>query len=400
MKLVIDWSSSCGVVSDTRKRMQQMESRWGQLKLESQQFEARWEKMMQQLRNIIVPKPSGVVAVADKEFNFESLVEEVDLQYEARQQQLEARFHERMADIDPHTFAPMPQVEGQGSVSLESHDGELIVQQSTAATNEHKTEDLELSIPLPHNCNLEKVNDIDSEPYVLSSSLESKDYLRVENSRKESDYFSEIFDIGFSRHGMDSIGGVVEQLSGVVEEESMMLRKDAIGNHEEFGKYSNFSLQFCLDAKASGGKIDHGQEVELGDLISTLTQELGEGIQFVDDASRFLSDNITRAVVKVPAYLNDSQRISTEVVSSLSYGFERKTFTPKDVQVPEQDGKDNRDIFILEIGILVGKKHGDKREEDPLHADMSFDRCFCIDEAQALVDFGPYQILDEDGTMA
>ena len=28
------------------------------------------------------------------------------------------------------------------------------------------------------------------------------------------------------------------------------------------------------------------KEVELGDLISTLTQELGEGIQFVDDASR------------------------------------------------------------------------------------------------------------------
>ncbi|KAG6413345.1 hypothetical protein SASPL_126054 [Salvia splendens] len=354
-----------------------------------------------------------------------------------------------MADTDPHTFVPLPQVEGQGSVRLESHDGEWIVQRSTSATDEHadsheshekegepigelflscnitdhhplevvltprqKTEELELSIPLPHNCNLEKVNDIDSEPCVLSSYLESKDYIRVENSRKESvefgaqnqgililpptrenaqlkelvDYFSEVFDTDSSRHGMDSIGGVVEQLSGVVEEESMILRKDAIGNFEEFGNYSKFSLQFCLDAKAGGGKIDHGQEVELRDLISTLTQELGEEIQFVDDASRFLSDKITGAIVKVPAYLNDSQRISTEDVSSLSYGFEIKTFTPKDVQEPEQDGKDNRDIFILEIGILVGKKHGGKREEDPLHGDMSFDRCLCIDEAQALVD--------------
>ena len=89
-----------------------------------------------------------------------------------------------------------------------------------------------------------------------------------------------------------------------------------------------------------------------------------------------MSDKITRAIVKVP----DSRKTSTEDVSSLSYGFERKTFTPKDVQVPEQDGKDNKDIFILEIGILVGKKHGGKREEDPLHGDMSFDRCFYIDE--------------------
>ncbi|KAG6425637.1 hypothetical protein SASPL_116082 [Salvia splendens] len=299
-------------LAEPEKRELEWESRWGQLKLESQQFEARWEKMMQQLRNMIVPKPSEVVAVADKEFNFESLVEEVDLQYEARRQQSEARFHERMADTDPHTFVPLPQVEGQGSVSLESHDGEWIV----VLTPWQKTEELELSIPLPHNCNLEKVNDIDSEPY---------------------DYFSEIFDTSSSRHGMDSIGGVVEQLSGVVEEESMMLRKDAIVNFEEFGKYSNFSLQFCLDAKAGGGKIDHGQ--------------VKKGMELEQ---------------------NQLQRIEQDV-SSLSYGFERKTFTPKDVQVPEQDGKDNRDIFILEIGILVGKKHGGKREEDPLHGDMSFD---------------------------
>ncbi|KAG6389711.1 hypothetical protein SASPL_151184 [Salvia splendens] len=151
-------------LAEPEKRELEWESRWGQRKLESHQFEVRWEKMMQQLRDMIVPKPSGGVAVADKEFNFESPVEEVDLH-------------------------------------LESHDGEWIVQRSTSTTNEHadsheshekegepigelflscnityhhqlevmltprqKTEELELSIPLPHNCNLEKVNDIDSEP--------------------------------------------------------------------------------------------------------------------------------------------------------------------------------------------------------------------------------------------
>ncbi|KAG6393040.1 hypothetical protein SASPL_147270 [Salvia splendens] len=105
-----------------------------------------------------------------------------------------------------------------------------------------------------------------------------------------------------------------------------------------------------------------------------------EGIKLADDASKFLSVKITRAVAEVLAYLNDSQRIATKDVSSLAYGFER-TFTAKDVQVPKQDKKDNSDILILETGILLGKKYGGRRKEDPLLGDISCDRCSCIDES-------------------
>jgi L1 cell adhesion molecule like protein len=62
----------------------------------------------------------------------------------------------------------------------------------------------------------------------------------------------------------------------------------------------------------------------------------------VDDASKFLNDKVTKAVVTVPAYFNDSQRTATKdagriaglevlriinepTAASLAYGFERKS---------------------------------------------------------------------------
>lgn len=62
----------------------------------------------------------------------------------------------------------------------------------------------------------------------------------------------------------------------------------------------------------------------------------------MDDASKFLNDKVTKAVVTVPAYFNDSQRTATKdagriaglevlriinepTAASLAYGFERKS---------------------------------------------------------------------------
>ena len=64
--------------------------------------------------------------------------------------------------------------------------------------------------------------------------------------------------------------------------------------------------------------------------------------KLVDDASRFLNDKVTKAVITVPAYFNDSQRTATKdagriaglevlriinepTAASLAYGFERKS---------------------------------------------------------------------------
>lgn len=63
--------------------------------------------------------------------------------------------------------------------------------------------------------------------------------------------------------------------------------------------------------------------------------------KLADDASKFLNDKVTKAVVTVPAYFNDSQRTATKdagriaglevlriinepTAASLAYGFEKK----------------------------------------------------------------------------
>ncbi|CAI9298871.1 unnamed protein product [Lactuca saligna] len=44
--------------------------------------------------------------------------------------------------------------------------------------------------------------------------------------------------------------------------------------------------------------------------------------KLVDDASKFLNDKVTKAIVTVPAYFNDSQRIATKDAGHIAYGFD------------------------------------------------------------------------------
>ncbi|XP_058188585.1 stromal 70 kDa heat shock-related protein, chloroplastic-like [Rhododendron vialii] len=85
--------------------------------------------------------------------------------------------------------------------------------------------------------------------------------------------------------------------------------------------------------------------------------------KLVDDASKFLNDKVTKAVVTVPAYFNDSQRTATKVAgqiaglevlriineptaASLAYGFEKnnETFLVFDL------GGGTFDVSVLEVG--------------------------------------------------
>ena len=96
-------------------------------------------------------------------------------------------FHKSI-DVD-RAIADEDPMEHHSSGTYEEMDIDLKIRVEDCARVSKEIEDMEISeVALTpwHNCNLEKVNDIDSEPYVLSSSLELKDYLRVENSRKES----------------------------------------------------------------------------------------------------------------------------------------------------------------------------------------------------------------------
>ncbi|KAL9256950.1 Stromal 70 kDa heat shock-related protein [Drosera capensis] len=82
--------------------------------------------------------------------------------------------------------------------------------------------------------------------------------------------------------------------------------------------------------------------------------------KLVDDASRFLHDKVTKAVVTVPAYFNDSQRTATKdaglevlriinepTAASLAYGFEKKS---DEIILVFDLGGGTFDVSVLEVG--------------------------------------------------
>ncbi|XP_010482286.1 PREDICTED: heat shock 70 kDa protein 7, chloroplastic isoform X4 [Camelina sativa] len=86
--------------------------------------------------------------------------------------------------------------------------------------------------------------------------------------------------------------------------------------------------------------------------------------KLVDDASRFLNDKVTKAVITVPAYFNDSQRTATKdagriaglevlriinepTAASLAYGFEKKS---NETILVFDLGGGTFDVSVLEVG--------------------------------------------------
>ena len=86
--------------------------------------------------------------------------------------------------------------------------------------------------------------------------------------------------------------------------------------------------------------------------------------KLVNDASKFLKENINQAIVTVPAYFNDSQRLATKdagtiaglevlrilnepTAAALAYGLEKKT---NEVVLIFDLGGGTFDVSVLEVG--------------------------------------------------
>lgn len=87
-------------------------------------------------------------------------------------------------------------------------------------------------------------------------------------------------------------------------------------------------------------------------------------MKLVDDASKFLNDEVSKAVITVPAYFNDSQRTATKdagriaglevlriinepTAASLAYGFEKKN---NETILVFDLGGGTFDVSVLEVG--------------------------------------------------
>ena len=103
-----------------------------------------------------------------------------------------------------------------------------------------------------------------------------------------------------------------------------------------FGWKAHEEEEFCCESVI--GTVSYFLVTAI-DSLNTFCQVLRK---LVDDASKFLNDDVKKAVITVPAYFNDSQRTATKdagriaslevlriinepTAASLAYGFEKKS---------------------------------------------------------------------------
>ncbi|KAL9258198.1 Stromal 70 kDa heat shock-related protein [Drosera capensis] len=127
-------------------------------------------------------------------------------------------------------------------------------------------------------------------------------------------------------------------------------------------------VKFDIDANGilSVTAVDKGtgkkQDITITGASTLPTDEVLR--KLVDDASKFLNDKVTKAVVTVPAYFNDSQRTATKdagriaglevlriinepTAASLAYGFEKKN---NETILVFDLGGGTFDVSVLEVG--------------------------------------------------
>ena len=135
------------------------------------------------------------------------------------------------------------------------------------------------------------------------------------------------------------IGCKYEEIQGETNRISYKVKKDSNGNVKIYAPILN-------------------KEFSPEEISASILKKL------VNDASRFLKENITQAIVTVPAYFNDSQRIATKdagtiagldvlrilnepTAAALAYGLEKKT---NEVVLIFDLGGGTFDVSVLEVG--------------------------------------------------
>jgi len=168
--------------------------------------------------------------------------------------------------------------------------------------------------------------------------------------------------VAYTANGEALVGQLAKRQSVVNPENTFYSVKRFIGcKFEEIeGEISRISYQV---KKGDNGKIkiyspSLQKEFSPEEISASVLKKL------VVDASKFLKENITQAIITVPAYFNDSQRLATKdagtiagldvlrilnepTAAALAYGLEKKT---NEVVLIFDLGGGTFDVSVLEVG--------------------------------------------------
>jgi molecular chaperone DnaK len=167
--------------------------------------------------------------------------------------------------------------------------------------------------------------------------------------------------VAFAKNGDTLVGQIAKRQAVMNTENTFYSVKRFIGRR--FEEVSNESTEVSYKVTQSGGNV----KVECPQIGKPFApEEISAKVlrKLVEDASKYLGETVTQAVITVPAYFNDSQRQATKdagkiagievlriinepTAASLAYGFDKKS---NETILVFDLGGGTFDVSVLEVG--------------------------------------------------
>ncbi|MBD2345710.1 molecular chaperone DnaK [Anabaena subtropica] len=167
--------------------------------------------------------------------------------------------------------------------------------------------------------------------------------------------------VAFAKNGDTLVGQIAKRQAVMNPENTFYSVKRFIGRR--FDEVTNEATEVSYKVLSSGGnvKVDSpgaGKQFAPEEISAKVLRKL------VEDASKYLGETVTQAVITVPAYFNDSQRQATKdagkiagievlriinepTAASLAYGFDKKS---NETILVFDLGGGTFDVSVLEVG--------------------------------------------------